>query len=107
MFHSAHPVRSLRVRPLTTFVTLALAAGATAAGAGASQSGAARATVAAPHGRTAELLAGTAPLSPLGVMRIVENCNDSGPGSLRETYFLSGDQDTVDLRQLACSHITL
>jgi hypothetical protein len=106
MFHFAHPVRSLRLRPLTAFVTLALAAGATP-GVGASDSGAARATVAAPNGHAAGLLAGTVPLAPLGITRIVENCNDSGPGSLREAYFLAGDQDTVDLRQLACSHITL
>lgn len=42
-----------------------------------------------------------------GVVRTVQNCNDSGSGSLRAAYLASGDGDTVDLGQLACSTITL
>lgn len=38
---------------------------------------------------------------------VVQNCNDSGPGSLREAYAGALDGDTVDLQQLACSTITL
>jgi hypothetical protein len=42
-----------------------------------------------------------------GVTRVVQNCNDSGAGSLREAYLASGDGDLVDLRELSCSTITL
>lgn len=38
---------------------------------------------------------------------IVENCNDSGPGSLRDAVTSAVDGDTIDLRDLACSVITL
>lgn len=38
---------------------------------------------------------------------VVQNCNDSGPGSLREAYFDAIDGDVIDLTQLACSTITL
>jgi hypothetical protein len=40
-------------------------------------------------------------------VRVVQNCNDSGSGSLREAYASSLDGDNVDLTQLACSTITL
>src|SRR5690242_2267400 len=40
-------------------------------------------------------------------IRAVENCNDSGAGSLREAYAGALDGDTVDLGALACSTITL
>jgi hypothetical protein len=104
--HFPSPTRSLRLHPLTAFVALALAAGATG-GVGASAPGATRATLAARHGHAPRSFAGAVPPAPLGVTRAVQNCNDSGSGSLREAYFLAGDQDTVDLGQLACSHITL
>jgi len=104
--HSPSLARSLRLRPLTAVVALALAAGATG-GVGASSPGATRAPVAAPHGHAARPFAGTVPLAPQGITRTVQNCNDSGSGSLREAYFLAGDQDTVDLGHLACSRITL
>lgn len=42
-----------------------------------------------------------------GVTRVVQNCNDSGSGSLREAYLASGEGDIVDLRELTCSTITL
>ena len=38
---------------------------------------------------------------------VVQNCNDSGAGSLRETYAAASDGAVVDLSQLACSTITL
>jgi hypothetical protein len=38
---------------------------------------------------------------------LVENCDDSGSGSLREAYAGAHDGDTVDLGVLACSTITL
>ncbi len=37
----------------------------------------------------------------------VENCDDDGPGSLREALSMVSDGDTVDLRALLCSTITL
>jgi len=38
---------------------------------------------------------------------VVGNCNDSGPGSLRDAYFNAVDGVTIDLTQLPCSRITL
>src|SRR5690606_38145142 len=40
-------------------------------------------------------------------VHLVENCNDSGAGSLRAAYGSALDGATVDLSQLACSTITL
>ena len=37
----------------------------------------------------------------------VQNCDDSGPGSLREVYASAQDGDEVSMTQLACSTITL
>ena len=37
----------------------------------------------------------------------VTNCNDTGPGSLRETVAAAVSGDTVDMSQLACSTISL
>jgi hypothetical protein len=48
-----------------------------------------------------------APRQPDGVPFVVENCNDSGPGSLRDAYFNAGDGAEIDLTQLTCSTITL
>lgn len=38
---------------------------------------------------------------------VVQNCNDSGAGSLRAAVAAAGNSDTIDLSQLACSTITL
>ena len=38
---------------------------------------------------------------------VVQNCNDSGPGSLRAAYANAVDNETIDLTQLACSRVTL
>lgn len=45
------------------------------------------------------------PSAPANV--VVSNCNDAGPGSLREALFQAVDGDTVDASQLTCSTITL
>ncbi len=37
----------------------------------------------------------------------VTNCNNSGPGSLRQAVYQAVSGDTIDLRGLACSRITL
>jgi hypothetical protein len=42
-----------------------------------------------------------------GVTIAVDNCNDSGTGSLRDALAAAGDGDTVDLTALTCSTITL
>src|SRR4051812_32675083 len=44
---------------------------------------------------------------PTGTAWTVENCDDDGPGSLRQTLSMVVDGDTVDLRSLQCSTITL
>ncbi|HKE49186.1 MAG TPA: choice-of-anchor Q domain-containing protein [Rhodanobacteraceae bacterium] len=46
-----------------------------------------------------------APRSP--TVQVVTNCDDSGPGSLRDAIGAAGDGDTIDLTQLACSVISL
>ncbi len=38
---------------------------------------------------------------------VVQNCNDSGPGSLRQAFADANSDDTIDLTQLSCSTITL
>ncbi|MEP7043213.1 MAG: choice-of-anchor Q domain-containing protein [Dokdonella sp.] len=49
---------------------------------------------------------GPTPLHPSQVTS-VSNCDDSGPGSLRDAITAAGEGDTIDLTQLACSTITL
>jgi hypothetical protein len=38
---------------------------------------------------------------------VVQNCDDSGPGSLRQALLDASSGDTIDLTQLSCSSITL
>lgn len=42
-----------------------------------------------------------------GTTIVVSNCDDAGPGSLREAIAMAANGDTVDLTQLTCSTITL
>ncbi len=44
---------------------------------------------------------------PNSVIRAVANCDDAGPGSLRDTINIAGSGDVIDLTQLTCSSITL
>ncbi|HVZ20611.1 MAG TPA: choice-of-anchor Q domain-containing protein [Vicinamibacterales bacterium] len=56
------------------------------------------------------LLAQSAPPSGSGHAPssvVVTNCDDSGPGSLRDATGLAGDGDTIDMTQLTCSTISL
>lgn len=46
-------------------------------------------------------------LQPAGSSLAVSNCDDSGPGSLRDTVAAAVSGDTVDLSGLTCSTITL
>ena len=48
-----------------------------------------------------------APPSRAPATLYVANCNDSGPGSLRDVINGAADGDTVDMSQLACSTISL
>ncbi len=54
-------------------------------------------------------LPGGAPDRPLQARPaiVVQNCDDSGPGSLRDAYFNAIDGDVIDLGELTCSTITL
>jgi hypothetical protein len=47
-----------------------------------------------------------APTRPVATLA-VDNCNDAGPGSLRDTLATAIDGDTIDLSGLTCSTITL
>jgi len=48
------------------------------------------------------------PLAPADVPRtLVTNCDDDGPGSLRQAYRNASTGETIDLSQLTCSTITL
>jgi hypothetical protein len=51
-----------------------------------------------------KLLSGERPQNP---SLVVTNCDDAGPGSLREAYFNAVDNDSIDLTQLSCSTISL
>jgi len=58
---------------------------------------------AAPGDSTAQL----ASVNQAASIVVVQNCNDSGPGSLRAAYANAVDNATIDLTQLVCSRITL
>jgi len=62
------------------------------------------ATIAASPGDGAAQLAG---IDQAATIVVVQNCNDSGPGSLRAAYANAVDNETIDLTQLTCSRITL
>lgn len=51
--------------------------------------------------------ASSIPASLSSLTRVITNCDDSGPGSLRDTIAVSASGDAVDLTKLACSTITL
>ena len=62
--------------------------------------------------RAAALAAGFAALSAVSTpvnaaTRVVTNCADSGPGSLRAAVAGAADGDTVDLQALSCNRIVL
>jgi hypothetical protein len=48
----------------------------------------------------------SAPTRPAGTIEVL-NCDDSGPGSLRDTILGAAENDVVDLSNLSCSTITL
>jgi len=54
-----------------------------------------------------EAIASPIPPSPNGFVRTVTNCDDAGPGSLRDTVLNAMGGDVIDLTQLTCSDITL
>jgi hypothetical protein len=59
------------------------------------------------HARVPPDIAALAPPPDLRGAVSVTNCDDGGPGSLREVYFNAVDGDTIDLTQLSCSTISL
>ena len=46
-------------------------------------------------------------IEPSPSIVVVQNCNDSGAGSLRAAFANAADGETIDLSQLVCSRITL
>jgi hypothetical protein len=93
-----------RLRPLAVAVALALATSTSFAAAHDARLEAAAELFARDR---AGAIAALTPHAPDGLTVVVENCNDSGAGSLREAYFNAADSTTIDLSQLACSTITL
>jgi len=95
----------LRMRPMAACFALALATvGAVSPAADASATGAAF-----PHGNMARFHAPmhAAPNRTPATLAVT-NCDDHGPGSLRDTVILTAmSGDTVDLSALSCSTITL
>jgi predicted outer membrane repeat protein len=77
-------LRSLRRHPIAACLAAAVAAGVPGLG-----------------------VAQFADVGQVAASTVVQNCNDSGPGSLRAAYANAVDNETIDLTQLACSHITL
>ncbi|HET7064970.1 MAG TPA: choice-of-anchor Q domain-containing protein [Rudaea sp.] len=75
---------ALRLRPLAAVLAATIAAAATGHGA-----------------------AQVANVDQTATIVVVQNCNDSGPGSLRAAYANAVDNETIDLTQLVCSRITL
>lgn len=97
------PILNLRRHALA--VCLALALGAPPECVAADSRAGARPAFAATH-------AAIAPTPPRarsieGGLIVVQNCDDSGSGSLREAYFSALDGSTIDLTQLQCGTITL
>jgi hypothetical protein len=97
--------RALCVRPLAT--CLALACASVSSDGGSHAPSPSLDSPGKPPGHAATLSTDAVPASALAVTRVVKNCNDSGPDSLREAYSLAGNNDQIDLRELACSRITL
>ena len=58
------------------------------------------------HAAPAEISRSVA-ANPHSPQDVVANCDDSGPGSLRDTIASAVSGDTIDLTQLACSGISL
>lgn len=114
--HPAHPGprQALRRRPLPIAVALALALAGTGAGVGAGAGQAPPASLTSGHPAQGQALVehwqagrhgGRGYPDPEPTM--VENCNDSGPGSLREAVAGVDRHAIIDMTQLTCSRITL
>lgn len=58
-------------------------------------------------GAPGALAAGQGGTIPTGANLVVTNCDDSGPGSLRDVTAGAVSDDTIDLSLLACAQITL
>ncbi len=101
----------LRRRPVSVGLALALCTGAASNLAGAPVAPAAHALSAlqavSPSAFAPHWLRNPPQTPQGGLTTIVQNCDDSGPGSLRDAYFNAVDGETIDLSQLACSTITL
>jgi len=105
------PLSTLRKHPLAVCLGAALAIGPTCAafataGALSSKAKAPTSSRAPSHAMTALPRLSNRPAAPNGSPQVT-NCNDSGPGSLRDAVAISQDGDRISLESLACSTITL
>jgi hypothetical protein len=96
----------LRRLPLTRGLAFALA-GVLFAKAGADAAAADRVPGIVPAWLDRAAVLAEVPLRPTGTTLVVQNCADSGPGSLREAIAQVAGDTTIDLDALACSTITL
>ncbi len=113
--HPAHPGprQALRRRPLPIAVALALALAGTGAGSGVGQAQP-PASLRSGHPAQGQALVEHWQAGRHGERgypdpkpTMVENCNDSGPGSLREAVAGVDRHAILDMTQLTCSRITL
>jgi hypothetical protein len=92
--------RALRMRPLAMGLAAVCAASVSFAGTATAR----EADVRELASRFPQIIVPPAPTRPATA---VTNCDDSGPGSLRDTINAAVDGDTIDLSGLTCSRISL
>lgn len=100
--------KPLRMTSLATCLVLALSLDVDAASVGGGQRGvdaAARATARAGPARTSAVMPDTVPHPQAAVLPVAND--DGGPGTLHSVVAGTGSGDTIDLRALTCSTITL
>jgi hypothetical protein len=92
--------RALRMRPLAMGLAAVCAASVSFAG----DATAGATNLAELASRFPQIIVPPAPTRPA---TLVTNCDDAGPGSLRDTVEAAVDGDTIDLSGLTCSRISL
>ena len=93
--------RAFRMRPLAACLAAACAVSLSLAEPGFA------APSAPAHDRARPFVSAMVSAPPLRPAAVVTNCDDSGPGSLRDAAGAAASGDLIDLSGLSCSHITL